>query len=135
MNAFLFYFYLKTMYILQTRLYTQEINLKKLHKFSNTTFYIKHIKETLCLKFFLRHPMVTGNYVCMISWSHISYLSSCLNLIITKYEFNAWSQSHLTKLSQVFRHMLPLHIKQTKPKKHSRDLMFCPNLSMLQHFL
>ena len=52
------------MYIIQTRLFSHEINSKKLPEFSDIMFYIKHIKETSCLTFFIPHPMVTAN--CML---------------------------------------------------------------------
>ena len=57
------------MYILQTRLCSLEINSKILHDFRNTTFYIKHIKETSHLTFFILHPIVTANRMLVLFYN------------------------------------------------------------------
>ena len=86
------------MYIMQTRLHNQEINSKKLYEFTNTAFCRKQMKGNFMSDiFYTSSHSHCKLYACVvISYFHTPDLSSCLNLIITKFEFTMGSPSYLT---------------------------------------
>lgn len=129
---FLFYFYSKNKNILQTKFYSQQIDLKKLHQFL-ILYFLNINQRDFMPSTFILHPMVTANYMLV-------YILASNTFYFFMHQYNCdekWIQRYFSVSFDriIINFQISVFFAISKPnEKQGRNLMFCSNLSILQHF-
>ena len=122
-------FNLNAMHILQTRHYSQSISWKKIRE-----SFLQHISiktlHVLQFLYFMPYIILANCTICVISWSQTPNLSSCINVVINKYQ----SKCQNNTICQTDAHMHQRTLDISKPNENTVDIWWFSPTSVSQYF-